>query len=142
MGMPRVFLDTADVRQIEDAVSTGMIDGIATNPEKIAQAGKSYRQVVAEIRRCFDGPIAVQAVGRTRDEICECARRLHQIDIRLLRECPVDQHNFADLRDAGFFKNERAQFLSGSISDLGIPNQIQNPLVIVLFDCISGLIDQ
>ena len=75
MGTPRVFLDTADVGQIEDAVSTGMIDGVATNPEKIAQAGKSYREVVEEIRGFFDGPIAVQAVGRTRDEICECARR-------------------------------------------------------------------
>ena len=98
MSMPRVFLDTADVSQIEDAVSTGMIDGIATNPEKIAQAGKSYRQVVGEIRRCFDGPIAVQAVGRTRDEICECARHLHQIDPNLAVKIAANKEGLAAVR--------------------------------------------
>lgn len=76
----RTFLDTADIAQIKDAVSTGLIDGIATNPEKVAQSGKSYRQVVEEIRQFFDGPIAVQAIGRTKEEVCECARRLHKID--------------------------------------------------------------
>jgi len=76
----RVFLDTAEVAQIRDAVSTGLIDGVATNPEKVAQSGKSYRQVVEEIRRFFSGPIAVQALGNTTEEICDCARRLHAID--------------------------------------------------------------
>jgi len=76
----RTFLDTADVAQIKDAVSTGLIDGIATNPNKVAQSGKSYRQVVEEIRNFFDGPIAVQAIGQTTEEICQCARRLHAID--------------------------------------------------------------
>ena len=76
----RIFLDTADVAQIRDASSTGLIDGVATNPEKVAASGKSYRQVVEEIRQFYDGPIAVQAVGQTTQEICECARRLHSID--------------------------------------------------------------
>jgi len=76
----RIFLDTADVAQIRDAVSTGLVDGVATNPNKVAQSGKSYRQVVEEIRQFFDGPIAVQAIGQTTQEVCECARRLHTID--------------------------------------------------------------
>jgi len=76
----RTFLDTADIAQTRDAVSTGLIDGVATNPEKVAQSGKSYRQVVEEIRQFFAGPIAVQAIGTTTEEICECARRLHRID--------------------------------------------------------------
>jgi transaldolase len=80
MSANRIFLDTADVAQIRDAVRTGLIDGVATNPQKVAQSGKSYRQVVEEIRAFFDGPIAVQAVGKTTEEICRCARRLHQID--------------------------------------------------------------
>lgn len=76
----RIFLDTAEISQIKDAVSTGLIDGIATNPQKVAKSGKSYRQVIEEIREFFDGPIAVQALGETTEEICECARRLHRID--------------------------------------------------------------
>lgn len=80
MALPRIFLDTAEIEQIRDAVSTGLIDGVATNPQKVAQSGKSYRQVVEEIREFFSGPIAVQAIGRTAEEICECARYLHQMD--------------------------------------------------------------
>jgi transaldolase len=76
----RVFLDTADIAQIKDAASTGLIDGVATNPHKVAQSGKSYRQVIKEIRQFFDGPVAVQAIGETTEEICACARQLHKID--------------------------------------------------------------
>lgn len=76
----RIFLDTADIAQIRDAVSTGLIDGIATNPHKIAESKKSYRQVIEDIRQYFDGPIAVQAVGQTVEEVCQVARQLHTID--------------------------------------------------------------
>lgn len=76
----RIFLDTADVNQIKDAVSTGLIDGIATNPRKVAQSRQNYRQVVEAIRQFFDGPIAVQAIGETAEEICACARDLNKID--------------------------------------------------------------
>lgn len=80
-AMPfRIFLDTAEVDQIKDAVSTGLIDGIATNPQKVSQSGKSYRQVVEEIRQFFDGPIAVQALGRTKDELVNHALSLHRMD--------------------------------------------------------------
>ncbi len=37
MSIPRIFLDTAEPDQIKEAVSTGLVDGIATNPNKIAE---------------------------------------------------------------------------------------------------------
>ena len=69
MSTFRIFLDTADLGQIKEAVSTGLVDGIATNPNKIAQSGKSYAQVLEEIRSVFTGPIAFQSMGRTTQEI-------------------------------------------------------------------------
>ena len=80
MSTYRIFLDTADADEIKDAVSTGLIDGIATNSQKIAHSGKSYQEVIEEIRRHFDGPIAVQSVGQTTEEICRRARELNQMD--------------------------------------------------------------
>ncbi len=76
----RIFLDTAELAEIRDAVSTGLVDGIATNPNKIAQSGKTYRQVLDEIRQCFAGPIAFQAMGQTTDEIIQHALEIHQMD--------------------------------------------------------------
>jgi transaldolase len=94
----RVFLDTADLVQIKDAVSTGLIDGIATNPEKVAQSGKSYRQVVEEIRRFFPGPVAVQAIGRTTEEICMCARSLNGIDPFLAIKITANKQGLAAVK--------------------------------------------
>ena len=80
MSMIRIFLDTAEVDEIRDAVGTGLIGGIATNPNKIAQSGKTYREVLDEIRRFFEGPIAFQALGRTGDEVVKHALEIHQMD--------------------------------------------------------------
>jgi len=94
----RVFLDTADPAEIRDAVGTGLVDGIATNPEKVFESGMTYRRVIEEIRRFFDGPIAVQAVGRTTQEICDCARRLHGIDPLLAIKIAANKEGLAAVK--------------------------------------------
>jgi transaldolase len=83
MHYPRIFLDTADIEKLKDAVRTGIVDGIATNPNKIAESQKSYRQVIDEIRTFFDGPIAVQGMGRTKEQIVQHALKLHHMDPNL-----------------------------------------------------------
>lgn len=80
MNMIRIFLDTADIDEIRDAVSTGLIGGIATNPDKIAQSGKTYAQVCGEIRRFFEGPIAFQSLGRTPEDVVKHALEIHRMD--------------------------------------------------------------
>lgn len=83
MSFPRLFLDTANLTELREAVSTGIVDGIATNPEKIALTGRTYGEVVAEIRSFFPGPIAVQAMGKTAGEIIDHALELHNLDPNL-----------------------------------------------------------
>lgn len=80
MSTYRIFLDTAELAEIKDAVSTGLVDGIATNPNKIALSGKTYRQVLDEIRQFFKGPIAFQAMGNTTEEIIKHALEIHKMD--------------------------------------------------------------
>ena len=83
MNTPRLFIDTANLDELREAVSTGIIDGIATNPEKIAATGKSYREVINEIRSFFSGPIAVQSMGKKAREIAAHALELHNMDPHL-----------------------------------------------------------
>lgn len=98
MATPRIFLDTADIDEIKDAISTGLIDGIATNPEKVAESGKSYGQVIDEIRECFEGPISVQAIGGTVEEICECARKLNSLDPMLAIKIAANRQGLAAVK--------------------------------------------
>ena len=83
MNHPRIFIDTADLDELEEAVNTGIIDGIATNPEKIMATGKGYREVVTAIREFYAGPIAVQSMGKTAGEIVAHALELHNMDSNL-----------------------------------------------------------
>ena len=47
----KLFLDTADVEAIRRANDTGLLDGITTDPMKIAETGKPFYGVVEEICR-------------------------------------------------------------------------------------------
>lgn len=59
----RIFLDTANIKEIEEALKTGIVTGIATNPNKMAKAGRTYEDVLKDIRSIFDGPVAVEAIS-------------------------------------------------------------------------------
>ncbi len=65
----RIFLDTANVDEIREAVSTGIVSGIATNPNKMAQVGRKYADVIKDIRAFFEGPIAVEAISTKAEDI-------------------------------------------------------------------------
>jgi transaldolase len=91
MNTPRIFLDCADIEKIKDAVSTGLVDGIATNPNKIAQNGTTYSKVLADIRNVFSGPIAFQAMGRTTQEIIAHAKEIHAMDPGLAVKIVADR---------------------------------------------------
>ena len=94
----RIFLDTADAAQIRDAVSTGLVDGVATNPHKIAQAGKSYRHVLREIRAVFNGPVAFQALGRTAEELIAHALEIHRMDPLLAVKVTANRVGLSSIR--------------------------------------------
>ncbi len=87
----RIFLDTADVSQIRDAVSTGIVTGIATNPNKMAKAGRRYEDVIAEIRTFFDGPVAVEAISTKSADIVEEALRLSALAPNLAVKIPANK---------------------------------------------------
>jgi transaldolase len=61
----KLFIDTADVNQIREAWSWGIIDGVTTNPSHVAKAGRKPAEVYREICEIVDGPISLEAVTLT-----------------------------------------------------------------------------
>ena len=51
----KIFLDTANVDEIKEANSWGIIDGVTTNPSLIAREGRDFKEVVEEICSIVDG---------------------------------------------------------------------------------------
>lgn len=84
----RIFLDTANIHEIEDALSTGIVDGIATNPNKMFQVGRKYEDVIRDIRSIFDGPVAVEAISTKAEDIVEEAQRLSAMAKNMVIKIP------------------------------------------------------
>jgi transaldolase len=68
----KFFLDTADIAEIEEAVSWGVVAGVTTNPTLYARVGGKLADFHAHITRIceiVDGPVSAETVGLKRDEI-------------------------------------------------------------------------
>ena len=60
----KIFLDSANLKEIEEAVSWGAIDGITTNPSLIAKEQREFIPLVQDICRRVQGPISVETTSR------------------------------------------------------------------------------
>src|SRR5260370_28601403 len=59
----KFFIDTADVNEIREAASWGLVDGVTTNPSLIARTGRPYADVLREICEAVDGPVSSEVVS-------------------------------------------------------------------------------
>ena len=63
------FIDSADIDDIKKANDMGLVDGVTTNPTLIKKAGKDHQQTIKEIATLIDGPISVETLGQTSEEM-------------------------------------------------------------------------
>lgn len=61
----KIFIDTANIDEIRDAVKLGVIDGVTTNPSLIAKEGRKLEDVISEICSLVDGPISGEVKATT-----------------------------------------------------------------------------
>ena len=75
-----LFLDTANLDEIRQAVRMGVISGVTTNPSLAAKEGvgelRNYRELVQEIARIVDGPISAEVLGTSYEEMVLEAREI------------------------------------------------------------------
>ena len=61
----KIFIDTANIEEIRDASTLGIVDGVTTNPSLIAKEGKELKDVIGEICSLVDGPISGEIKATT-----------------------------------------------------------------------------
>ncbi len=59
----KFFADTADVKDIRDLATTGLLDGVTTNPTLIAKSGRDFKEVVKEICGLVEGPVSAEVAS-------------------------------------------------------------------------------
>ncbi|MCZ6915985.1 MAG: fructose-6-phosphate aldolase [Gemmatimonadetes bacterium] len=64
----KIFLDTANLREIEEAASWGVLSGVTTNPSLMArEEGADFQETIQAITRLVDGPISAETVSEDAD---------------------------------------------------------------------------
>jgi len=59
----KFFIDSADISEIKDVASYGLVDGVTTNPSLIAKSGRDFKEVIAEICKIVDGPVSAEVAA-------------------------------------------------------------------------------
>ncbi|MEM3444953.1 MAG: fructose-6-phosphate aldolase [Thermoplasmata archaeon] len=85
----KIFLDTANVKEIQEANSWGIIDGVTTNPSLIAKEGRDFREVVEEIAAIVDGPISAEVVSLNAEGMVAEGRELAKIHKNINIKIPM-----------------------------------------------------
>jgi transaldolase len=96
----RLFLDTASLDDIRWALTTGLIDGVTTNPTLIARelAGDDPTEHVTAIARAVPGPVTVQVISADADGIYREARDLSRIADNVVVEIPMVEDGIVAMR--------------------------------------------
>jgi transaldolase len=85
----KFFIDTAEVTEIREAASWGLVDGVTTNPSLMAKAGRPYHDVLKEICEIVDGPISAEVVATEASVMIEEGEKLARIHPNIVVKCPM-----------------------------------------------------
>lgn len=84
-----LFLDTAKIDEIRRALEWGILDGVTTNPTHVAATGRRFREVVEEICALVPGPVSLEVVGTTAEQMVAEAKELAAIGPNVVVKIPT-----------------------------------------------------
>jgi len=85
----KFFIDTANVKEIKEAVAFGFVDGVTTNPSLVAKEGKNFKDLLKEIVEVIDGPISAEVLSVDYSGIMKEAEELSMIHQNIVIKVPL-----------------------------------------------------
>ena len=77
------------MKEIQEAASLGLLDGVTTNPSLVAKEGRVFREVLVEICNIVDGPISAEVVSIEADAMVKEGRELAKIHKNIVVKVPL-----------------------------------------------------
>ncbi len=97
----KIFIDTAEIEEIKQAYSWGIVDGVTTNPSLIKQAVQSREEVeldeyIADICEAVEGPVSLEVIGLTSEKMVEEGKLLYEkfnpVNDNVVVKIPINTH--------------------------------------------------
>ena len=87
----KIFIDTANVEEIKEAASWGILSGVTTNPSLIAKEGREFKTVVREITDIVDGSVSAEVLSEDAEGMISEGRELAKIHSNITIKIPMTQ---------------------------------------------------
>jgi len=85
----KFFIDTADVKAIQEMAALGVLDGVTTNPTLVAKEGRGFLEVLREICEIVDGPISAEVISLESEGMLKEARQLAKVHKNIVVKIPM-----------------------------------------------------
>ena len=85
----KFFIDTANIKEIKEGISIGMVDGVTTNPSLIAKEKRGFEEVVREILDLVDGPVSLEVISTEAKEMVREGKRLVKLGDNAVIKVPM-----------------------------------------------------
>jgi transaldolase len=85
----KIFLDTANVKELQEVAEMGLLDGVTTNPTLAAKEKRPFRELVDEICRIVDGVVNLEVVATDAAGMVSEGRELAKISPNVVVKLPT-----------------------------------------------------
>jgi transaldolase len=85
----KFFVDTAEIKEIEDLADTGLLDGVTTNPSLIQKSGGDFFETIKQICCIVPGPVSAEVTATQTDSMVNEGRRLADIASNVVVKVPL-----------------------------------------------------
>ncbi len=85
----KFFVDTADIAAIRDLATTGLLDGVTTNPSLVAKAGRDFFEVLHDICAVVDGPVSAEVTALDHATMMKEAEKLRKVADNITIKVPL-----------------------------------------------------
>ena len=92
----KIFIDSANVEDIAEAASLGVVDGVTTNPSLIAKEGADIHTRIRQICEIVDGPVSAEVVATAWEAMVEEGRELAAIHDNVVVKVPTGGYQAID----------------------------------------------
>jgi transaldolase len=99
----KIFLDTANLEEIKEAASWGILDGVTTNPSLIAKEKRDFKELIQEICAIVDGDVSAEVISTDFDGMVKEARELARLADNIVVKIPLIKDG---LKAVKFLKSE------------------------------------
>ena len=94
----KLFLDSANLTEIREAMSWGAIDGVTTNPSLVAKERRDFFSLLKEICETVNGPVSMETTSRDADGMVEEGRIFSKLHPHIIVKCPLTKEGLKATR--------------------------------------------